>query len=196
MDEKEMVPMQEKRPVGRPKGSKDTHPRPGRPDRSWKGNETLQPGDNARYLQQNLVIAQWPQIDTADPEQVQERITQYFQHCLENDMKPGVAGMSLALGVDRRTFYSWSVGASRQRTHTAIIQHAKQTLESLWETYMLNGRINPVSAIFIAKNHFGYRDQSELVLSPPTAANDDGLTPAELEAKYLADVAGSGYEKE
>ena len=41
-----------------------------------------------------------------------------------------------------------------------------------------------------------YRDQSEFVLSPPSAANDNGPTAAELEAKYLADVAGSADEEE
>ena len=189
MGEKELLSAPKRKPTGRPKGSKDTHPRSGRRDLSWKGNEALQPGDNARYLQQALTVVQWPQIDIADPKQVQERITLYFNYCLENDMKPGVAGISLALGVDRRTFYNWSVGASRQHTHTAIIQHAKQMLESLWESYVMNGRINPVSAIFIAKNHFGYRDQSEFVLSPTPATNDDDLTAAELEAKYLSDVA-------
>jgi hypothetical protein len=39
-------------------------------------------------------------------------------------------------------------------------------LEALWEDYMQNGKINPVSGIFIGKNHFGYQDKQEVVLTP------------------------------
>ena len=47
---------------------------------------------------------------------------------------------------------------------------------------MLNGKINPVSGIFLGKNNFGYKDQQEYVLTP----NQMGETISQeaLEAKY------------
>ena len=50
---------------------------------------------------------------------------------------------------------------------------------------MLNGKINPVTGIFMLKNHFGYRDQSEVVLTPN--ANPLGNEPdtEALKQKYL-----------
>lgn len=195
MEDKELSQVQEKRPIGRPKGSKDTHARPSRRDLSWKGNETLLPGDNARYVKHALSIAQWPRIDIEDPEQVQERIWQYFSFCAETDQKPGVAGLSLALGIDRRTFYNWWSGATRSKTHASIAQSAKQVLEALWEDYAQNGKVNPVIAIFTAKNHFNYRDQNEVVLSPQTAYSDNYLSAEELQQKYI-EACPSDYDPE
>jgi hypothetical protein len=31
---------------------------------------------------------------------------------------------------------------------------------------MMNGKINPVSGIFLGKNNFGYQDKQEYVLTP------------------------------
>jgi hypothetical protein len=41
-------------------------------------------------------------------------------------------------------------------------------MEILWENYMQNGKINPVSGIFLGKNNFGYQDKQEMVLTPNT----------------------------
>lgn len=61
------------------------------------------------------------------------------------------------------------------------------------EDYMLNGKINPVSGIFLMKNNFGYTDKSEVVLTPNTPLGEE--TPPEvLCQKYLDDV--TAYEDE
>ena len=51
---------------------------------------------------------------------------------------------------------------------------------------MLNGKVNPVSGIFLGKNHFGYTDKQEFTLRPG-AAEEAPVDPAALEDKY-ADV--------
>ena len=48
--------------------------------------------------------------------------------------------------------------------------------------YMQNGKINPVSAIFLAKNNFGYADKQEYVLTPNQ--QQETIDPATIEAKY------------
>ena len=55
---------------------------------------------------------------------------------------------------------------------------------------MQNGKINPVSGIFLMKNNFGYQDKSEVVLTPnnPLGETIDKRT---LEEKYL-DALPSG----
>ena len=177
--------------VGRPKGSLDSVPRAGRKDLSWSGNEQLQPGDNARYIRHSLEALALPPIDISDPEAVDGRMMWYFNRCMEEDQKPGVAGLCLALGIDRKTFYRWAEGLSRNKTHTPIAQKGRMFLEAMWEKYVLNGKLNPVSAIFLAKNHFGYADKSEMVLTPNDRRIDTEptLTPEELQAKYLRDTA-------
>jgi hypothetical protein len=39
-------------------------------------------------------------------------------------------------------------------------------MEQLWENYMQNGKINPVSGIFLGKNHYGMQDKTEYVVTP------------------------------
>ena len=46
-------------------------------------------------------------------------------------------------------------------------------MELLWENYMQNGKINPVSGIFLGKNNFGYQDKQEMVLTPNTNNEPD-----------------------
>jgi hypothetical protein len=48
---------------------------------------------------------------------------------------------------------------------------------------MTNGKINPVSGIFLGKNYFGYQDKQEYVVTPNTVAHE---TPDVIEAKYDA----------
>lgn len=151
---------------GRPQGSKDLVPRKKRTDLSWDGNDKLLPGDRGRYLRSALKAWNLPVIDISDPEQVEERIYWYLNKCVEDDMKPTVMGMCNALGISRDTFYQWGVGNYRGHTHSDMIKKARDFMEEMWETYMVEGKINPIVGIFLGKNHYGYADKKEVVLEP------------------------------
>ena len=128
--------------------------------------EQTEPGDNSKYIRHALATLNLPPIDIADPAQVEERIDWYFNHCVDSDMKPTVKGFCNAIGVHRDTIHTWRTGEFRAGTHQAIICKAYDLLEEMWENYMLNGKINPVSGIFLGKNNFGYADKQEYVLTP------------------------------
>ena len=136
------------------------------------------PGDNSKYIRHALATLNLPPIDISDPEQVSNRIAWYFDHCAEKDMKPTVKGFCNSLGVHRDTIHTWRTGEFRSGTHQAIILKAYNLLEELWENYMLNGKINPVSGIFLGKNNFGYADKQEYVLTP----NQQQVTPEDVKA--------------
>jgi hypothetical protein len=124
-----------------------------------------------------------PAIDTTDPVQVKQRISDYFTLCVQNDIKPTVKGFLNALRVGRTTLWEWKQGNFRAGTHQQIICEAYDVLEALWEDYMMNGKINPVSGIFLGKNNFGYKDQQEYVLTP----NQKQVAPEDvkiIESKY------------
>jgi hypothetical protein len=107
---------------------------------------------------------------------------EYFKRCADEDMRPTVAGLSHSLGVDRRTVQRWRAGAFRETSHTPIIEQAYNALEELWESYLMNNKMNVVGAIFLGKNNFGYTDQQDIVLSPKAT-----IEPADAEtiaAKY------------
>lgn len=155
----------------------------------------VQPGDNTRYLRNTLEIYNLPSIDISNAKQVEERINWYFEHCVQNDMKPTVSGMSMALGIDRSTLYDWSRGITRGVTHTDIVKRAMNVLAALWEDYMLNGKINPVSGIFLGKNHFGYTDQKEIVVEPKNALGN-AEDPEDIKQRYLEENFDDNAEGE
>ena len=147
------------------------------------------PGDNSKYTAFALDIMQLPKIDVTNPQQLRERLTDYFQLCVNHDMKPAVAAMALAFGLDRRRL--WEINNDIAGRNTSIpqecrdiIKTAYNSLEVLWESYSLGGKINPVTAIFLGKNNFGYQDKQEYVVTPNTMSQD---TPVDvIEAKYDA----------
>ncbi len=147
------------------------------------GQEYVEPGDNSRYLAHALAIAELPPVDKSDLNAVEERISWYFNHCFTNDMKPTVSGLCNSLGVCRQTLLNWRTGVHRSDSYQAVILKAYGIMESLWEDYMQNGKINPVSGIFLAKNNYGYQDKQEMVVTPNTGV-PEAADPAFIEAKY------------
>jgi hypothetical protein len=59
-------------------------------------------------------------------------------------------------------------------------------MENLWENYMQNGKINPVSGIFLGKNNFGYQDKTEHVITP-TINSDTDYSVDDIKQRYLTD---------
>jgi hypothetical protein len=144
----------------------------------------MEPGDNTKYLAHALAVRNMPPIDRTDPAQVDMRIQEYFELCAQNDIKPTVTGFCNALQVPKQTIFEWKHGNFRKETHQAIILRAYALLEELWENYMQNGKINPVSGIFLGKNNFGYADKQEYVVTPNTGGVPEAVDVATIEAKY------------
>lgn len=154
-----------------------------RPDLEKFGEEHTEPGDNARYLRYAMVSLNLPPIDISDPKQVEQRIYDYFSFCVDNDRKPNMIGMANWLGVDRDTVKTWKTGEYRSETHSAVIKRAVSILEELWVDYMQNGKMNPASGIFLAKNMFQYRDVIDIAPGKPGPLGDQ-LTEKQLADKY------------
>lgn len=142
-------------------------------------------GDNAKYVSFGLALRNMPEINLDDPEAVFQRVNDYFKLCAENDMKPAVTGLGLALRLDRRRL--WEINNDVPNCirlcddSRYVIKGAYQFMEHLWENYMQNGKINPVSGIFLGKNHYGYQDKQEYVLTPNQSTTIDVKT---IESKY------------
>ena len=155
----------------------------------------VEPGDNTKYLAVGLKLFQLPNIDLNDPKQVEDRLNEYFQIHYEADLKPTVAGMGMALnGMDRRRLWEIKTdnlkgGVSEWKLPTATLDAIKKAykyMEILWENYMQNGKINPVSGIFLGKNNFGYQDKTEYVVTPNTQ-NDSDYSTDDIRKRYLTD---------
>ena len=139
-----------------------------------------------------------PKIGVRDPAAVQQRLNDYFGYMAAQDAKPTVAGMAMALGIDRRRLWEIKVGA--RTTNKWIenlpvevkdsIKKAYNLMEYLWENYMINGKINPVTGIFLGKNNFGYQDKQEMVLTP-NAQSESEFDEADIRKRYLVESTES-----
>ena len=155
----------------------------------------LEPGDNSKYLAVGMQLFRLPAIDLKDPKQVEERLNEYFRIHYEADLKPTVAGMGMALnGMDRRRLWEIKTdnlkgGVSKWDLPPATLDAIKKAykyMEMLWENYMQNGKINPVSGIFLGKNNFGYQDKTEYVVTPNTNSDSDYSTD-DIRKRYAID---------
>jgi hypothetical protein len=70
-----------------------------------------------------------------------------------------------------------------------LVKKTYAILEELWEDYMQNGKINPVSGIFLGKNHFGYQDKTDVVVR---RGEDEATIPQEVLEERYRDVLGDG----
>ena len=154
----------------------------------------VEDGDNTKYLMANVELMNMPDINIKDPEEVRQRINDYFKLYAFYDMKPTVAGLGMALGLDRRRLWEIKTGnytTSTPKLPTEVkdsIKKAYKLMENLWETYMNSGKINPVSGIFLGKNNFDYKDKTEYVLTPNQKQESD-YDADEISKRYLSDSA-------
>ena len=116
-----------------------------------------------------------PQTD----EEVEERVKYFFQWCIDNDVRPGVELMALALGTTRQTLWNWQREGGRKGD---IITLAKQVLAALIENWGQTGKINPAALCFLMKNNFGYSDNVQLEVSQSN--NEPKQTIEEITARY------------
>ena len=184
MDEKE------KKPVKRKSNGKNS---------PVIGNNGLmvEEGDNSKFLAVSLEVMNLPDIKVRNctVEQVDARIADYFGIYAKHDIKPTVSGLAMALGMDRRTLWAiandqpisgWGNYSTLPEDITNSIKKAYKIMETLWENYSQNGKMNPVTSIFLAKNNFGYVDKVEHVVTPNVQSDSD-YDAEDIKKSYLID---------
>lgn len=133
-----------------------------------------------KYIESALNMWELPRVDIEDAQQVEDRVKWYFRHCAEKELKPSVAGLAVALDVDRRTLYNWANGETRNtQKHFLTIKRAINIILYNLEIYSQDGKMNPAIAIFLLKNHGGYTDVQQLTVE---------AKQAEFEERKMSDV--------
>lgn len=184
-EEKSIEEVKPKKPKGKPRGGNNF---------LTDAALNVEAGDNSKYLMVGMQLFNLPAIDLKDPQQVNDRLNEFFKIHADADMKPTVAGMGMALGLDRRRL--WEIKTGNYGTQRSLedlptltkdsIKKAYEYMEILWENYMQNGKINPVSGIFLGKNNFGYQDKQEHILTP-NSNNSDDYNAEDIKKRYLID---------
>lgn len=147
-----------------------------------KTNEVMpqeqEEGDNSKYLTTAMMVMEMGKnrCDLSNYDETAQRISDYFSLMVERDQKPTMTGLAQAFGVNTRTLQrvrnNEPVGRGRMGFygHTEsfapenvreLIEQAYNVMQNLWEDYMMNGKINPASGIFIGKNFYGMKDEVE-----------------------------------
>lgn len=147
-------------------------------------------GSNAMAIAMSRELLNWYKIDLLNVEEVKQRIDDYFALMEKYDSKPLVSALATALGMGREKLQNIARGLDTTNTVSKEskekIAEAYRLLEDNWEFSFVNGTINPVTGIFMAKNNFGYRDQQDVVVAPRFAQEEQ--SQEELEKKYLESV--------
>lgn len=148
-------------------------------------------GENSRMIRLLMQSQTLPKIDITDPEQVQGRISEYFDFCQMHNLFPSISGLSSWLGVHRDTIHSWKTGQFRRETHQKIIQRAYDVIEAVLVDELMDNRISSPVGIFMLKSMFGYKDRVDLGLEAGIRRDplsDLRITDPELIRKYLVDA--------
>lgn len=148
-----------------------------RPDLQQFGYELAEPGDNSKATMFIQALNRFDRVDLSDEKAVKQRMDDFWQLCIDFDTKPQVSGMADVLGLDRRRLWEITHDVPHRNLECSsatrdLIKKEYRKLEVLWEYYILNGKVNPVSAIFLGKNNFDYADRQEITLTPGAPLGD------------------------
>lgn len=169
----------EKRKRGRPKGTKDKMQRKKRTDNSI---QRILPDDTKQLvLKHNLELFNLPPIkDKNDIAEFENRIKEYFTLCVNNNVLPTVAGLATAFKIDRVNLWRWIDTENSPIKNVNIrntLKEAYNFINAQYEDLLTMGKIVPVSAFFLMQNNYGYKQQTDHVI---TASTEDKPTTQDI----------------
>lgn len=91
----------------------------------------------------------------------QNQITEFFMYCDEKTIVPTQTGLSLWLGIDIDTYIKWRNNPGNPMSYT--LKKTEDMFHQFVQQKTIEGKINPVLYMFLAKNMWGYSDKTEIV---------------------------------
>lgn len=140
------------------------------------------PADVRRVLTEVLNWYEMPRA-TSD-EEIADRIKLFFRQCASNGERPTVEKFCLALGYARTTVNEWKNCMHCSAFRSDIIKRAFEVLAAYDAGMATEGKMNPVPYIFRAKNYYGMKDQTDLVVTPNNPLGETISVDA-IEEKYM-----------
>lgn len=117
-------------------------------------------------------------------EECAERLEEFFDTLAKTGELPSVEKMCLALGVTRTSVWNWENGIKCSPARTDMIKRAKEILAAMDAELVSRNKIPQVTYIFRAKNFFGMKDQTDVVVTPNNPIG--GVVSEEELAKRIA----------
>ena len=117
-------------------------------------------------------------------EELKQRIDDYFQFCVERDVRCGIESLCLSLSITRTTLFNWCNGRGCSREWQEICQNAKQFILTFLEQVSMSGKLNPATSIFLLKNVGGYKDSVSFEDMVPGQTPLRAMSPIEIARLY------------
>ncbi len=165
--------------TGRKPGTKDVTPRKKRTD--FNLAEQVPADEKQQIVRYNVELFNLGRLnDPNDEEEVRERLATYFSIAEKYQQVPTVASLALALGIDRRTLWTWmeeKVGTIKNRAVLDTLKRVYNLIASQYEGLLTQGKIIPVAGFFLMQNNFGYKNQTDhvVVAQPAEEPNTEDI---------------------
>ena len=131
-------------------------------------------------------VVKWqkqPKVKSDD--ELEERVEQFFQTCIDTGEIPSVEKLCLAIGSYRQEVWNWEQGTGCSQRRVDIIKRAKQAIAAMDAELVANRKIPETTYIFRSKNYYGMKDQQEVVVAPSNPLGEE-QDPQLLAEKYAA----------
>jgi hypothetical protein len=92
------------------------------------------------------------------PEELQQKVDAFFDYCKKEEQNPIVEGLCLFLECDKQTILNYE----EKDGYADILENAKLRIANHVMGRAMDGKINPTIAIWVSKNHYGYKDTSDV----------------------------------
>lgn len=141
------------------------------------------PNDRALMLTATYELTSWPKIDYHDPEQVEQRVKEFFAYSAERGLVPLPSTLALALGCSLRAIQLWRSGGQRQDPKVLeILNNAYNLMIANLQMAGLTGKVQVIQALSI-QHSMGVQDNPDKV-STESLPDDRRITAAEIRQKY------------
>lgn len=137
---------------------------------------------NSRMTNVMVKVASLPKINLNNANEIYDRAMQYFNICIEEGIKPTQEGIASALKITRWTFSAWVTGKTdKPKEIREVLSWIHSTLEALTMQMMVEGQIQPIPALFVLKNNYGYTNDE---VDMEVKESKEKVDIASIKAKY------------
>lgn len=172
----------EQRKPSRGRGGKDNFPT------SRAG--LIQTEEDRQFVAKLLteVLTEYTRPRVKNDEELQERLSDYFDRCAANGQTPTVEEMCMSTGFGHS--YINDIECGRRKGFSpdtaVIIKKAKNFMATFDAKLAVSGKMNFLAYCFRAKNYYGMVDKQEHVITPTTGEEKE-LDREDIMKRYMLD---------
>lgn len=125
------------------------------------------------------------------PDDMKNRIDEYFQLCQSYGLNPTVEGLALAVDYDRRSLFDIQTGKANL-PFSDIVKKAKDFIANYDAILAASNKMNSAVYCFRSKNFYGMKDVQQVEVAPTTSGdvpnNSDDMVATLPEAPDVIEV--------